>query len=295
MLNLKNALRSFLKILDFFSMKNNAIRKRLGATRLKYCKEAKMNILEKISPKRPIVLIIPDFLKEESRCSFMTRCRYVESCTKTGLLPITISYALQSNIVSQYLEMADGLLILGGGFAIDPQYFNQPNTGKLPLNPERTAVEMTYFKESFKKKLPILGICGGMQLINVALGGSLIQHLPDHEGYLNHSPSPIHKAHEINIASESFLFEMTQLKQDITNSSHVQAVDQLGGGLRACAFAPDGVIEAIEHKEHPFCLGTQWHPEVWDSKVDFAVWDRFSEECQKYFFHKHLLSQQNEI
>lgn len=243
-------------------------------------------MFEKISPKRPIVLIIPDFLKEESRCSFITRCRYVESCIKAGLLPIVISYDLQQDIVSQYLEMAEGLLILGGGFAIDPKYFNQTNTGKLPLNPERTAVEMAYFKESFKKNLPILGICGGMQLINVALGGSLIQHLPDREGYLNHCPSPFHKAHKINIVSESLLFEMTQLKQDIINSSHVQAVDLLGRGLRAAAFAPDGVIEAIEHKEHPFCLGTQWHPEFWDSKVDFAIWDRFYEECKKHLLNK---------
>ncbi len=147
----------------------------------------------------------------------------------------------------------DGLLLCGGG-DLDPALYNQPLNGSHSISPERDALELSCVHHFLKAGKPILGICRGMQLLNVAFGGSLIQHLPtahlhqSADGDLSHF-----------IRAEGALKKLYG-SRPIVNSSHHQAVDRLGRGLQAIGSSEDGVVEAIVHERLPI-LGVQFHPE----------------------------------
>ncbi len=154
---------------------------------------------------------------------------------------------------SSFAAECDGLLLCGGG-DVDPALYNQPLCGSHTLSRERDALELNCIHRFLKAEKPILGICRGMQMLNVAFGGSLIQHLPtthlhqSAEGDLTH---PIH--------AEGILRKIYGARP-IVNSNHHQAVDRLGRGLQAVGITEDGVVEAIVHDRLPI-LGVQFHPE----------------------------------
>ena len=158
----------------------------------------------------------------------------------------------------------DGL-ILTGGYDVDPAAYGEERHSKVKLvDPARDAFEFALLRAALERDLPVLAVCRGNQLLNVALGGGLLQHIDDRshvadyrtEGY----PS---RWHPVRLEPGSRLAAIMGESEVIVNSRHHQAVtsNRLAPGLRAVALAPDGIVEATESREHRWALGVQWHPE----------------------------------
>ena len=166
------------------------------------------------------------------------------------------------------IASVDGLLLPGGGDVLPSLYGEAAHPAFSAAETGRDDYELELARRALEANLPLLAICRGAQVLNVACGGSLLQHIPDQVGTLvNHVlPEPSHAiAHDVWVTSGSLLEALMreQLEGDTcaVNSRHHQAPAALGKGLVASATAPDGVIEAIEHPSKRFCLGVQWHPE----------------------------------
>ena len=166
----------------------------------------------------------------------------------------------------ELLGMLDGLL-LAGGADIDPATYGQrPHPAAQEAVPERDAFEIALTRGAIERDIPVLGICRGMQLINVALGGTLIQHLPEHLGHEEHckvTGSFEGSDHQVEVLAGTLAMRVIGEARHDTKSHHHQGVDRLGEGLQVSAVAhADGLIEALELPERGFVLGVQWHPEA---------------------------------
>ena len=220
---------------------------------------------------KPIIGITTDYEEENKSYSqypwFALRENYIKSCEKYGanciILPISKD--------SIDLNLLDGLVITGGNFDIHPKFFEQKiNNKKVKIKSKRTNYEINLLKKFFKLNKPILGICGGAQLINVFDGGSLIQ---DINTNINHEqPNPRNETgHDIEIISKTYLNKIYRRKLSGVNSAHHQAVDIIGKNLEINALSSDGIVEAFKHREHFYCLGIQWHPEFLITKLDETI------------------------
>jgi len=153
-------------------------------------------------------------------------------------------------------------LVLGGGGDIDPKYYGEPNHQAQDPRRERDEMELALFKQARERGLPVLGICRGLQLINVAYGGTLDQHIGDaHRGDTHLGGTSKHATHTVSVAEGTLLKSIVGVAHFDVVSRHHQAIKLLGAGLRVSATASDGVVEAVEDPTHPFLLGVQWHPE----------------------------------
>jgi putative glutamine amidotransferase len=166
---------------------------------------------------------------------------------------------------SRLLDLLDGL-ILAGGADVDPSNYGaerHPHT--VDTKPERDAFEIALCRGAIERDMPVLGICRGMQVLNAALGGTLIQHLPDHYGHGDHRRSLgsfDNADHDVRIAEGSLGHRATGELVHKTYSHHHQGVDRLGDGLVASGWSVlDDLVEVIELPDHRFVLGVQWHPE----------------------------------
>jgi putative glutamine amidotransferase len=162
------------------------------------------------------------------------------------------------------LDRIDGL-ILAGGADIDPGSYGavpHPKTGE--SRPDRDRFELALTHRALERGIPVLGICRGGQMLNVALGGTLHQHLPEIVGDDHHLETPgTFSEHEVELEPGSLAARAVEAERTTVKSHHHQAVDELGEGLKATGHAlPDGIVEAIESTEHDFALGVLWHPEV---------------------------------
>lgn len=160
--------------------------------------------------------------------------------------------------------LLDGLdaLVLSGGADIDPRHYRaQPHPKLGTVEAERDASELALFAEAVRRDLPVLAICRGLQLVNVALGGTLWQDLPSELLAHPQSGPRTERIHPVDIAAGSRLAEALGTTRTDVNSFHHQAIRDLAPGLRASAHAPDGVIEGIEGTGDHWLLGVQWHPE----------------------------------
>ncbi len=182
-----------------------------------------------------------------------------------------------------------GLLLTGGGDVRPDLYGAVPHATFDPAEPGRDEYEIALVRLALEKDLPVFAICRGVQLLNVARGGTLIQHIPDEVGTtVNHRvPTPPHSiAHEVWIESRSLLERLMGERFEAgeacpVNSRHHQAPKDLGEGLIASATAPDGVIEAIEDPSRRFCLGVQWHPEnFWRTGEFRTLFEAFVQACR---------------
>jgi putative glutamine amidotransferase len=155
----------------------------------------------------------------------------------------------------------DGL-VLAGGPDVDPARYHQAaHERTAPLRPERDGVELRLAAAALEIGLPVLGVCRGMQVLNIALGGTLRQHLPDVVGSSDHLPTPgVFGRIEVKLAPDSRVAEAIG-HQVTVSCHHHQALDRLGRGLTPVGWAPDGTVEAVELPGDAFAVGVQWHPE----------------------------------
>ncbi|MQA63592.1 MAG: gamma-glutamyl-gamma-aminobutyrate hydrolase family protein [Actinophytocola sp.] len=162
-----------------------------------------------------------------------------------------------------YASLVAGLdgLVLSGGADIDPSEYGQQPHEKTVTRPGRDTFELELLREALRAGLPVLGVCRGFELLNVAFGGTLTQHLPDVVGHTAHQPAPaLYGTNRITLAPGSRVAALLGAETKV-RCYHHQAIDELGGGLTATGWADDGTIEAIESTDAGFVLGVQWHPE----------------------------------
>jgi putative glutamine amidotransferase len=193
-------------------------------------------------------------------CLFGT---YTDAVQKAGGVPVL----LPPNQVNpgRIFDVIDGLILAGGGDINPELYGDLSHPMVYSVNAERDQFELSLAKLAFTGKIPILGICRGMQMLNIASGGDLVIHVPDVYGTdimhrIDEPTSPIE--HDIKIEANSRLAKITQTTKISVVSWHHQAVGNVPSDWRIAAFAPDGLVEAIEYKSHPWILGVQWHPEM---------------------------------
>lgn len=193
---------------------------------------------------------------------------YVTAVEAAGGLPILLPYLESPAGVSELLGMLDGVLLCGGS-DLDPSHYGEPgHPAAENVVPRRDAFEMAVARAVLARDVPVLGICRGVQSLNVAAGGSLHPDIPSClPGTLNHRDgTPLTDlVHPVRIEPGSRLAGMCGATLVQVNSWHHQAVRDVARGFRVSATAPDGVIEAIESDTHRFAVGVQWHPErIWE-------------------------------
>ncbi|MBK1658435.1 gamma-glutamyl-gamma-aminobutyrate hydrolase family protein [Paracraurococcus ruber] len=213
---------------------------------------------------------------------YALRQNYFDAVIAAGGLPVALPH--RPDLAADYLGRLDGLLVTGGAFDVDPALWGGgPPHPTVTLKPGRTDFELAATRTALARDLPVLGICGGQQLLAVAFGGTLIQHIPDEvAGALAHEqPNPrTEPGHEVAIAGDTLLARITGRPRMAVNSAHHQAVATAGPGAIVNALAPDGVVEGVEHPGYRFALGVQWHPEYAVDPADPLIFRAFVEACR---------------
>jgi putative glutamine amidotransferase len=191
------------------------------------------------------------------------RANYADAIAEAGGMPVGLPHALDA--IDSYADRLDALVVTGGAFDVDPAMFGaDAKHATVTLKPNRTNFELGVTKAMLARKKPVLGICGGEQLLNVILGGTLIQHIEDEvtDSLLHEQPNPRNTpGHAVKVTPGSLLHKISGSDEIKVNSAHHQAVKSVGPGVVVNAVAADGVIEGIEDPRLPFCIGVQWHPE----------------------------------
>lgn len=184
---------------------------------------------------------------------------YVDAMTAAGGVPMLIP-----PLGDGFGEIVAGLdgLVLSGGADIDPaRYGQQPHDKTVGTRPQRDAFELALLDAALAARLPVLGVCRGVELLNVAFGGTLTQHLPDVVEHSAHQPAPgVFGTNRFTLREGSRLAGIVGTEPS-GQCHHHQALDELGSGLTAVGFASDGTIEAVEREGEEFVCGVQWHPE----------------------------------
>ena len=208
---------------------------------------------------------------------YALRQNYFDAVRRAGGLPVALPHGADD--VDAYLARIDGLVVAGGAFDVDPALFGAETRHEtVVLKAERTQFELAICRAAHDRDTPVFGICGGQQLMNVAFGGTLIQHIPDAvaDALAHEQPNPrTEPGHSVKVAANSRLRAIVGADELAVNSAHHQAVDGVAPGLIVDAVAEDGVIEGIEDPDRRFFIGVQWHPEYAISSGDTRLFDAF--------------------
>lgn len=215
---------------------------------------------------KPLIGITPDFQEpEDAEKRYFLYERYPLAVSRAGGVPLILPFVEEPGEVALIFDRIDGLMITGGAFDIDPAHYGEQWAVKEGCVKEvRTRCEMAMAREALRRDLPVLGICGGEQTINVILRGTLYQDiLSQKEGAFDHERKEEtgDAFHSVAITPGTLLHRIVGEEVLRVNSSHHQAVREAGDGVVVNARAEDGVIEGIESIRHTFVLGVQWHPE----------------------------------
>ena len=220
---------------------------------------------------KPIIGVTTDFNPGDredmggKEPTYFLRARYVNAIEAVGGLPLILPLTDESAVCRSLVNGLDGLLLTGSGPDLPPSLYGERQRYQFSVMSERRyGFELEMIRLAVAADLPVLGICGGMQALNVSLGGTLIQDIPSQvvEPLPHRAPGPATKpAHPVRITAKSLLSRITGRATMRVNSSHHQSVKKPAPGLVASAVAADGVIEAIESSTQRFLLGVQWHPE----------------------------------
>jgi len=211
---------------------------------------------------------------------------YITAIQTAGGIPMMIPVGITNAALNALLSKVDGVLFTGGG-DIDPQRFNGvPHPKIYGISPQRDEMEFNLLEKALAAGKPLLAICRGIQVLNVAFGGDLYTHIQDQrENSLKHDWFPKFPrdklAHTVSLKCESLLDKIFNSDEIRVNSLHHQGIDRVGKGLEAIAFAPDGLVEGLVVEGTAFALGVQWHPECLpDDPGMQALFRAFVEACQ---------------
>lgn len=206
---------------------------------------------------RPRVGISTNYMQLGSYLQFHIRDKYVQALYDYGALPVLIPNLEDKSVLRQYLEMVGALIIIGGRDYPPGLYGEPAHPQTEPMEMQRALSDMYLVELCLQMHKPLLGICAGMQLLNIFFGGKLIQHLDNVDYHYGE------KEHPIEITDSRWLKRILGWDRCIVNSNHHQGVDplHLGQGLTPVAFSPEGGIEALEYDSDSMILGIQWHPE----------------------------------
>jgi putative glutamine amidotransferase len=190
---------------------------------------------------------------------------YVKAVTAAGGIPVILPMLSDKSVIDHYIQSIDAL-VLSGGHDVEPMYYGEQPLQKIGRTlPERDDYDIMLIERAMEKEIPILGICRGMQIMNVAFGGSLYQdldYIPECNLRHDQYSDPSLATHEVAVTSGSKLHGILRQDRIRTNSFHHLAVKELAKPFKVVAKADDGVVEAVEHRDYPFAIGVQWHPEM---------------------------------
>ncbi len=246
---------------------------------------------------KPLIGVTPDFNAGDRKDmggrepTYFLRARYARAIEELGGVPVILPLTDDPLLQRRLFEGVAGLLLTGSGPDLPPSLYGERQRYKFRvMSRQRYAFEQAMVGRAMKSSLPVFGICGGMQAINVALGGSLIQDIGSQltKALQHRAKGPATEyAHAVRVAPDSLLRRITGNASLRVNSSHHQSIKTVAPALVATAVAPDGVIEAIEatdRRRHPFLLGVQWHPEY--------LFDRYA--VQRRLFEAFLQAARSE-
>lgn len=209
---------------------------------------------------------------------------YLNAVERGGGLPVVLT-PLHADSIEPMLDRLSGLCISGGPDLDPATYGEKPHPKLGPIEPEIDVFELTLLKAADRRNMPILAICRGIQVLNVSRGGTLHQHLPDLGRRVHHRQRKPggQTTHRVEIAAGSLAAATLDGTEVAVNSFHHQAVKDLGRGLRATAWAPDGVVEAIEAPRRDWVLGVQWHAEALSEHEPHSrLFSEFIRAAQRY-------------
>jgi putative glutamine amidotransferase len=194
---------------------------------------------------------------------YALRRNYASAVAAAGGLPMLLPH--EPALADAFLDRIDALIVTGGAFDVDPALFGATSRHSTVTTKDgRTAFELAVTRGALARGMPVLGICGGQQLLHVVLGGTLIQHIPDEvpDALAHEQPNPrTEPGHTVRVTPGTLLDRITGGGELPVNSAHHQAAKDVPDSVVVNALAPDGVIEGIEAPAHRFCIGVQWHPE----------------------------------
>jgi putative glutamine amidotransferase len=200
---------------------------------------------------------------DEANREYRLARAYADAVLAAGGLPVPITYG-DDSAAGAYLALCQAIVITGGDFDIPPERYGEARRACCGREKAgRTTFEWALCEAALAGRVPILGVCGGMQLMNVIRGGTLYQDLGEDMGVRTHEQPPPKDtpSHPVEIVPDSLLARLVGKQPLPVNSTHHQAVRRVGAGVLVSARAPDGVVEAIELPDLPFAIGVQWHPE----------------------------------
>jgi putative glutamine amidotransferase len=213
---------------------------------------------------------------------YAMRQNYADAIVAAGGLPIALPH--DASLAGAYLDRIDALVVTGGAFDVDPALYGEADRhATVTLKERRTAAELALTNGALARDLPVLGICGGEQLLAVALGGTLIQHIPDAiaDALQHEQRNPRHEpGHPVTVHRGTLLHRIVGATEMQVNSAHHQAVGSPGQFAVVNAVAPDEVIEGVEDTRYRFCLGVQWHPEFFIDPGDRRIFDALIAACR---------------
>lgn len=208
---------------------------------------------------------------------------YVDALRRAGAVPVVIPP--QPENAAELVEGLDGILLAGGEDCDPLAYGESPLPGIEPMDPRRQSNDLTLARIARERGIPTLGICLGLQVMNVAAGGTLIQDIDSQfETDIDHASISEDRArHDVLIEQGTRLSQILPAVELNVNSSHHQAIKAVADGFRVTALAPDGIVEGLEDPRHPFYLGVQWHPEDMKGEGSAAsLFAAFVEAARKY-------------
>jgi putative glutamine amidotransferase len=197
--------------------------------------------------------------------AFISPARYVEAVQHAGGRPVLLPPDPEdAEVPGGVLDLLDALVVTGGAGDLDPALYGDerhPETG--PVQEERDAYELALVRAALEREMPVLGICRGMQVLNIAYGGTIEQHLPDVLGHEEHRHTPGTFAdHDVRLVPDSLVARATGSERTPAKSHHHQGIKEVGEGLRVTGWAvEDDAVEALEDPSCHFVLGVLWHPE----------------------------------
>ena len=212
----------------------------------------------------------------------LTPLSYVNAVTHAGGRPLLVPPSEDG--IEETLDALDGILFSGGSDLDPSTYGADPHPATSGVRPERDRAELALMEAALARDMPILAVCRGVEVLNVARGGDLVQHVPDVIGNERHRHTPgVFADHDVDLDGGSRLQRVLGDRAPV-KSHHHQGIGRVGDGLREVAWADDGIVEGLEDPSRRFALGVLWHPEEGE---DFALFQELVEEARRYRSDKH--------